>query len=267
MKSLGLMCLLLLFISGTAVFGDESHMTAIRTDFFGSIKSALGQFEVDVGRYPTTAEGLAALVQCPKNLSAAHWHGPYLEKIPIDPWGTPFGYVFPATNGTNWYGLYSCGADRISKSQGNDLDDINTWDPSSPRGGNDDAQSGLRKFGMICLVVGTLGAVAFAFNRFWKSAKGKSLSSRKMWDGILSVVWLGLGFVVLPLLDNYLVPVSFDLALIEFIVWLGGGILLALSGLRSGSRIGIAAALMTILGSFYLLWQFYPHVQMYGRLG
>jgi hypothetical protein len=46
-------------------------------------------------------------------------------------------YLCPGIHNTNGFDLYSCGFDGISKSGGNDLDDINNWDPSSPHGGND----------------------------------------------------------------------------------------------------------------------------------
>ncbi len=62
-----------------------------------AIEKALDTFRLDVGRYPTTDEGLAALIQQPASL--ARWNGPYLKKaVPNDPWGRPFSYRSPGTH-------------------------------------------------------------------------------------------------------------------------------------------------------------------------
>ena len=69
---------------------------------------ALDQYRLDTGRYPTTEEGLAALVQRPP--SEPRWAGPYLKKaVPQDPWGRPYGYRAPGEHGE--YDLYSYGRD------------------------------------------------------------------------------------------------------------------------------------------------------------
>jgi hypothetical protein len=100
---------------------------------------ALDNFSNDCSRYPTTSEGFKALLICPTNIPAGKWHGPYFDPpvIPQDPWGNGYVYRCPGVHNTNGYDLYSCGFDGISKSGGDDLDDINNWDPSSPRGGTD----------------------------------------------------------------------------------------------------------------------------------
>ena len=101
-----------------------------------SIKTAFDAFAADCGRYPTTSEGFAALLNCPTNISPSRWRGPYLDRKPIDPWGDDYVYRYPGIHNTNSFDLYSCGVDGISKSEGNDLDDINNWDYASPHGGN-----------------------------------------------------------------------------------------------------------------------------------
>jgi general secretion pathway protein G len=59
---------------------------------------ALDTYRLDVGQYPTTEEGLNALVIRPNN--AARWNGPYLQKaVPPDPWGRPYLYRAPGTAG------------------------------------------------------------------------------------------------------------------------------------------------------------------------
>ncbi len=69
---------------------------------------ALDQFRLDTGRYPTTSEGLDALLQDP---GVEGWDGPYLRKshIPKDPWGHPYEYQSPGSHGD--YDLLSYGAD------------------------------------------------------------------------------------------------------------------------------------------------------------
>jgi general secretion pathway protein G len=86
------------------------------TDFEG----ALQLFSFDMGRYPTTAEGLDSLVRNPGGLES--WKGPYLAKeVPKDPWGRPYAYRCPGMHGD--YDLFSYGADGAD---GGD-DDICSW--------------------------------------------------------------------------------------------------------------------------------------------
>jgi general secretion pathway protein G len=89
--------------------------------------TALDLFHLDVGRYPTTEEGLRVLKEKPNNLPG--WGGPYLDKaIPNDPWGRPYVYKSPGEHGT--YDLSSLGADGASGGDGENQD-INNW-KSSP---------------------------------------------------------------------------------------------------------------------------------------
>lgn len=73
------------------------------------LSAALDLYYLDIGRYPTTAEGLASLVSAPE--TAREWNGPYLKKtsVPIDPWGNAYVYKAPGQNGP--YDLLSYGAD------------------------------------------------------------------------------------------------------------------------------------------------------------
>jgi general secretion pathway protein G len=74
-----------------------------------NIATALDLFQLDVGRYPTQAEGLAALAVNP---GIAKWEGPYLKSkgAPLDPWDHPYQYHIPGTDGRD-YDLYSLGPD------------------------------------------------------------------------------------------------------------------------------------------------------------
>lgn len=74
------------------------------------LEAALDLFYLDLGRYPTTDEGLSALVAAPPGLET--WDGPYLKKasVPVDPWGEPYRYKSPGETGP--YEIVSYGADR-----------------------------------------------------------------------------------------------------------------------------------------------------------
>ncbi len=83
----------------------------------------LDAFEVDTGRYPTTEEGLRALIEAPAGVNG--WHGPYLKRNTVqnDPWGRPYVYVCPGSHNTNGYDLHSFGPD----GQDGTEDDIDNW--------------------------------------------------------------------------------------------------------------------------------------------
>lgn len=91
----------------------------IQIELFGT---ALDTFRLDVGRYPTTSEGLQALRTNP---GIEGWNGPYLQKeIPLDPWVNPYIYTSPGNHGE--YDLISLGADKIQGGEGENQD-IVSW--------------------------------------------------------------------------------------------------------------------------------------------
>jgi general secretion pathway protein G len=87
-----------------------------------SMKVPLMTYRIDMGGYPTTAEGLQALVSAPAN-RADSWKGPYLEKLPLDPWQEPYIYRYPGVKNKDGYDLFSKGADKAEGS----ADDIGNW--------------------------------------------------------------------------------------------------------------------------------------------
>ena len=99
---------------------EQAKLTAATTEI-SHIALALDTFEVDCGRYPTTEEGLKALVEQPSN--ADGWHGVYLDREPKDPWGKPYVYRYPGQHNTSGYDLYSFGPD----GQDGGGDDIDNW--------------------------------------------------------------------------------------------------------------------------------------------
>jgi general secretion pathway protein G len=87
-----------------------------------SLEQALDQFRLDVGRYPTTEEGLEALNTMPASVEG--WSGPYLKKaVPADPWGRPYVYVQPGSNAE--IDLMSLGRDGKAGGTGEDADIVN----------------------------------------------------------------------------------------------------------------------------------------------
>jgi general secretion pathway protein G len=86
--------------------------------------TALDTFRLDVGRYPSTQEGLAALNQKPGGLD--RWDGPYLKKeVPPDPWGKPYIYKSPGDHGP--YDIISYGADGLPGGTDNNKD-VTSWE-------------------------------------------------------------------------------------------------------------------------------------------
>jgi general secretion pathway protein G len=90
-------------------------------ELFGT---ALDTFYLDVGRYPTSSEGLESLLSNPSGVDT--WTGPYLKKseIPPDPWGSPYQYQSPGSHGD--YDLFSLGADKSDGGEGENQD-IVSW--------------------------------------------------------------------------------------------------------------------------------------------
>ena len=81
---------------------------------------ALELYKLDVGRYPSTEEGLNALAQKPAAVSSG-WSGPYLKgAIPSDPWGKPYRYTGPGANGA--IEILSLGADGAPGGEGENAD-------------------------------------------------------------------------------------------------------------------------------------------------
>ena len=91
--------------------------------------AALDAHRLDVGRYPTTAEGLAILRDAPSDPTlATRWQGPYLRKaLPLDPWGGPYVYRSPGEENPLGYDLVSYGSDREAGGEG-DAADITSWE-------------------------------------------------------------------------------------------------------------------------------------------
>ena len=99
---------------------EQARQTAARADIAG-VKTALDAYEVDNGYYPKSRNSLGDLIQQPSD--AKNWRGPYLDKVPVDPWGNAYVYEYPGKHNPSSYDLYSVGPDG---KPGTD-DDIGNW--------------------------------------------------------------------------------------------------------------------------------------------
>lgn len=93
-----------------------------------TMKTSLTTYRIHMGNYPSTSEGLQALISAPAS-KADKWHGPYIEggKIPLDPWEEPYQYAYPGTRNKDSYDLWSKGPDKQSGTG----DDVGNWDTGS----------------------------------------------------------------------------------------------------------------------------------------
>jgi general secretion pathway protein G len=92
---------------------------AVAKSQIGAFSRALGAYRLDVGSFPSTEEGLAALLVKPA--SATKWNGPYLEgAVPVDPWGNAYEYRSPGANGD--FDIVSYGKDKQPGGEGDAAD-------------------------------------------------------------------------------------------------------------------------------------------------
>lgn len=107
------------------IFGQSQEAVA-RIFVRESLKTSLVRYRIDLGDYPATNEGVAALITAPAG-KAERWRGPYIDvaggQVPLDPWGEPYRYRFPGVKNKGGYDLYSSGPDKIDGSE----DDIGNW--------------------------------------------------------------------------------------------------------------------------------------------
>jgi general secretion pathway protein G len=101
--------------------GEQARSAAANADINANIATALKLYELDNGSFPSTTEGLTALLV--RSASAKNWNGPYLEKKPVDPWGKEYEYKSPGEHRKTDYDLYSLGKDGTESA-----DDVVNWE-------------------------------------------------------------------------------------------------------------------------------------------
>ena len=107
------------------IFGQNQEQIA-KIFVKQSLDVPLTSYKIAMGGYPTTEEGLQALITSPGS-GGERWRGPYIKseggKTPTDPWGTPYQYRYPGTHNTDRYDVWSAGPDRKEGT----ADDIGNW--------------------------------------------------------------------------------------------------------------------------------------------
>jgi general secretion pathway protein G len=103
--------------------GEKAKQKAAKIEI-EQIGQTLDMFKLEVGRYPTTQEGLQALITAPTGVT--NWNGPYWKKstLPKDPWTNEYKYASPGQHGA--YDVWSYGADGKEGGEGTDKD-ITSW--------------------------------------------------------------------------------------------------------------------------------------------
>ncbi|MBN8486835.1 MAG: type II secretion system major pseudopilin GspG [Burkholderiales bacterium] len=112
---------LLTGIVGPRLMGQigRSEMTAARAQI-DAFDKAVQSYRLDMGHFPTTDQGLQALISAPG--SDHRWRGPYLKgALPNDPWGMPYSYRMPGSQGRD-YDIVSTGRDKLAGGNGDDAD-------------------------------------------------------------------------------------------------------------------------------------------------
>jgi general secretion pathway protein G len=110
---------------------EQARKVTAQTDIDSNLSAALDLYKLDNGTYPTTEQGLSALLTEPTVAPVpTKWNGPYLKKrkLPKDPWGRDYTYAYPGVhNKEEGYDLSSFGNDGVESK-----DDIVNWEPTSP---------------------------------------------------------------------------------------------------------------------------------------
>ena len=105
--------------------GEKARKAAAKADIEANLSSSIDMYEIDNGKYPTTEQGLKALIEQPATAPApTNWNGPYLKKkkVPLDPWGKEYVYTSPGVHNAEDYDLSSYGHDGVESA-----DDIVNW--------------------------------------------------------------------------------------------------------------------------------------------
>ncbi len=98
---------------------DQAKVQAAKTDIESNLSLVLDLYEMDMGSFPAGLEYLSV-----RPSGSESWHGPYVKKKTIDPWGRPYVYKYPGEHNPDTYDLYSLGKD----GQPGTEDDIKNWE-------------------------------------------------------------------------------------------------------------------------------------------
>jgi general secretion pathway protein G len=101
---------------------DQAKKATAKVDIDTNIATALKLYNLDNDTFPTTDQGLSALLTKPGDENVQNWNGPYIERKPMDPWGRPYIYKSPGEHRPD-YDLYSYGKDGKESE-----DDVKNWE-------------------------------------------------------------------------------------------------------------------------------------------
>ena len=103
---------------------DEARVARAKEDI-QALETGLTEYRLDNSVYPTSEQGLKALVKRPNDPAITHWNGPYVQRLNTDPWGHPYHYVYPGTHGQP-YDLFTYGPSDQPGGQGSQAE-IGNW--------------------------------------------------------------------------------------------------------------------------------------------
>lgn len=115
-------------ILGGAIFsmkkiGNAAKLSQVESDF-KSFESGLAMYKLNGGMFPVTQQGLKALVEKPTSTPVPRRWSQVMDKVPLDPWGVPYGYRFPGKKRANEFEIFTFGPDGLE----NTADDLSSQD-------------------------------------------------------------------------------------------------------------------------------------------
>ncbi len=121
-----ILVILVSLVAGGYISAQRRAMTDAARAQIGLFKTPLTMYHLSLFTYPSTQQGLEALLNPPSDLGNANkWDGPYLEEsVPVDPWGNPYQYESPGKYNTETYDIWSFGPDQSDGTN----DDIGNWE-------------------------------------------------------------------------------------------------------------------------------------------
>lgn len=103
--------------------GNSAKLSQVESDF-KSFESGLAMYKLNGGTFPSTQQGLKALVEKPTSTPVPRRWAQVLDKVPLDPWSAPYGYRFPGKKRANEFEIFSIGPDGME----NTADDLSSQD-------------------------------------------------------------------------------------------------------------------------------------------
>ena len=104
------------------ILPDGDNVSVVATFVSGAMEEPFRRFQRDLGRFPTSQEGFEALIEAPLG-TESKWNGPYIVRVPTDPWGNGYRYRCPGLMNPEGYDLWSLGPDGVESK-----DDTVNWE-------------------------------------------------------------------------------------------------------------------------------------------